>query len=234
VLQLKAADFRRGADAFRCLRTLVPGDSQLETKQLFCEARVAIDEGKTQEAIATLKKAITLDPKAGHFYNALGVAYEREKDDERAIEAFKRAAELAPHWSFPRLHLGIQYFTRGKMDRAQDEFEGAVSIDSRDPYVLWWLLRVYRERNKYAEGETTGLNLVRLVPTFASVHAELGYIYEATRQFAKAAAEFDTYLKLGATAPDVALIKYDVDQIRAAAARTRRLAENKQPTLKRP
>ena len=234
VLQLRASDFRRGADAFKCLRTLTPGDVQLETKQLFCEARVAIDEGKNQEAIAALNKAISLEPRAGHLHNALGVAYEKEKDNDRAVEAFKRAAQLAPQWSFPRLHLGIQYYSRGKMDRAEEEFEAAVRLDPSDPYAGWWLVRVYRERSHYAEAETAALNLIRLVPGFASVHADLGFIYEATRQYAKAASEFDTYLRLAPNAPDVALIRYDTERIRESAARNRRSSENKHPTLKRP
>lgn len=234
VLELKASDFRRAADAFRYLRTLNSGDSQLETKQLFCEARVAIDEGKSQEAIAALNKAISLDPRASHSYNALGVAYEKEKNNEKAVEAFKRAAELAPQWSFPRLHLGIQYYARGRMDHAEKEFEAAVRLDPRDPYAAWWLVKLYRERSHYAEAETTALNLIRLEPAFASAHAELGMIYEATRQYAKAAAEFEAYLRLATHSPDAALIKYDADRIRDAASRNRRLSENKQPSLKRP
>ena len=234
VLQLKASDFRRSADAFRCLRTLNPGDVQLETKQLFCEARVAIDEGKTQEAIAALNKAISLDPKAAHFYNALGVAYEKEKDNDRAFDAFKRAAQLAPQWSFPRLHLGIQQYIRGKLDRAEEEFEGAVRLDASDPYAAWWLVRVYRERGHLADAERAALDLVRLVPAFASVHVDLGLVYEANRQYAKAASEFDTYLRLAPNSPDATLIRYDLDKIREFAARNRRLAENKQPSLKRP
>jgi tetratricopeptide (TPR) repeat protein/uncharacterized caspase-like protein len=233
VLQLKASDFRRGADAFRYLRTLTPGDPRLETKQLFCEARVAIDEGKNQEAIAALNKAISLDPRAGHCYNALGVAYEKQKDNERAVEAFKRAAELAPQWSFPRVHLGIQYFDRRKMDRAEGEFEAAVRLDPRDPYAAWWLVRVYRERARYPEAEATALNLVSILPEFASVHVELGQIYEATRQYAKAAAEFDTYLRLAPKAPDAMFIRYDAARIQEFAAKNRRLAENKKPSLKR-
>ena len=61
-----------------------------------------------------------------------------------------------------------------------------------------------------------------------------GLVYEATRQYAKAAAEFDTYLRLAPNSPDVALIKYDAERIRESAARSLRLSENKQPTLKRP
>jgi len=80
---------------------------------------------------------------------------------------------------------------------------------------------------------TAALDLIR-VPSFASVHVDLGLIYEANRQFSKAATEFDTYLRLAPTSPDTALIRYDADKIRESSARNRRLADNKQPSLKRP
>ncbi|HWO02244.1 MAG TPA: tetratricopeptide repeat protein [Blastocatellia bacterium] len=233
VLQLRSADFKRGAQAFSCLRTLDPKDAQLEPKQLFCEARVAIDESKTNEAIAALKRAIELDPRAGYLYNALGVAYEIDKDNDKAHDAFKRAAELAPQWSFPRLHLGIQYQVRGKMERAEDEFQAAVRLDPRDPFTRWWLVRHYRERGRLQDAEKTALELIRLSPKFASVYAELGIIYEAAHQYGRAADSYENYLRLAPTAADARFTRYDVGKIQEAATRTRREAEKKEPRLKK-
>lgn len=234
VLELRATDFRRSADAFRCLRTMNPGDSQLEAKQLFSEARVATDEGRNRDAIASLTKAITLDSRAGHLYNALGVAYEKEKDNERAVDAFKRAAQLAPQWSFPRLHLGIQYYARGKIEHADDEFETAVRLDPRDPFARWWVVRLNRERGRYKEAEKSALDLIAIAPAFASAHVELGLIYEAVGQHARAADELETYIRLAPRSVDTALVGYDLNKIREQAAKNRRLGGGKQPSLKRP
>lgn len=232
VLQIKASDFRRGAEAFGCLRMLNPGDPQLEAKQLFCEARVAIDEGRAKDAIIGLNKAIALDPNAGHLYNALGVAYEKEKDNDRAMDAFKRASELAPQWSFPRLHLAIQHYTRGKLDRAEDEFEAAVKLDPRDPFARWWVARLYRERGDYQKAEKAALELIALAPSNAAGHVELGLIYDATGQRAKAADELETYLRLAPNSADAAYLGYNANKIRELAAKNRR--SGKQPSLRRP
>jgi tetratricopeptide (TPR) repeat protein len=234
VFQLKASDFRRGAEAYKCLLKLTPGDVQLEAKRLFCEARVAIDDGKTEEAIAGLNKAIALDPRAAHLYNALGVAYEKSKDNDNALEAFKRAAQLAAQWSFPRLHLGIQYFSRGKGSESETEFREAMRLDPRDPLSRWWLTRLYRERGRYPDAEKTAIELIRIAPDFASVHAELGLTYEAAHEYTKAADELETYLRLAPRSADAALIQYDLDRIRDSAAKARRLSQSKQPSLKRP
>jgi Flp pilus assembly protein TadD len=234
VLQLKGSDFRRGAEAFKCLLKLTPGETSLEAKQLFCQARVAIDEGKNQEAIAALNKAISLDPRAGHMYNALGVAYEKANDNARAVESFKRSAQLAPQWAFPRLHLGIQYYNHQKFDEAESEFQAAISLNPRDPIDRWWLVRIYRERGRYSDAEKAALELIRIAPDFASVHVELGLTHEATHEYSKAAGELETYLRLAPTATDAAIIQYDRDRIRDSAAKDRRLSQNKQPSLKRP
>jgi tetratricopeptide (TPR) repeat protein len=233
VLQLRSTEFRKGAQAFACLRTLNPAESQLEAKQLFCEARVAIDETRNKDAIAALKRAISLDPKAGYVYNALGVAYEREKDNDKALDAFKRAAELAPQWSFPRLHLAIQHQIRGKTERAEEEFQAAVQLDPRDPFTRWLLLRHYRELGKLAEGERAALELIRLSPAFASVHVELGMIYEAARQHERAADSYDTYLRLAPTAADARFTGYDIAKIREAAMKNRQQTDKKAPKMKK-
>lgn len=234
VLQLKASDFRRGAEAFKCLLKLTPGDARLEAKQLFCQARVAIDEGKIQEAVAALNKAILLDPRAGHLYNALGVAYEKSNDKDKAVDSFQRAAQLAPQWAFPRLHLGIQYYNRQKFDHAESEFQAAIRLDPRDPIDRWWLVRIYRERGRYSEAEKTALELIRLAPDFASVHVELGFSYQENHEYTKAADELETYLRLAPKSRDAAVIQYDRDRIRESADRNRRLSQNRQPSLKRP
>jgi tetratricopeptide (TPR) repeat protein len=234
VLQLKASDFRRSAEAYKCLLKLTPDDVRLEAKRLFCEARVAIDEGKSQDAVAGLIKAISLDPRAGHLYNALGAAYEKSNQNDKALEAFKRAAELAPQWSFPRLHIGIQYYARRKASEAEAEFREAIRLEPRDPISRWWLVKLDRERGRYPEAEKTALDLIRVAPDFASAHAELGLTYEAAHEYTKAADELETYLRMAPRSPDAGLIRYDLDQIRDSAVKARRISQSKQPSLKRP
>ncbi|HSO75242.1 MAG TPA: hypothetical protein VLU47_10425, partial [Blastocatellia bacterium] len=83
--------------------------------------------------------------------------------------------------------MAIQYQLSGRVDRAGEEFQAAVRLDPRDPFARWWLVRHYRERASWSEAESAALELIRLAPAFASVHAELGIIYEAGRQYGRAA-----------------------------------------------
>jgi hypothetical protein len=66
------------------------------------------------------------------------------------------------------------------------------------------------------------------------VHVDLGLTYEATHQYAKAAEEFDTYLRLAPRSVDAAIIGYEAATVRGFAVKNRQAAEKKQPSLKRP
>jgi tetratricopeptide (TPR) repeat protein len=109
---------------------------------------------------------------------------------------YKRAVELAPGWSLPRLRLGLQYYARGKTDQAAREFESAIELDSSFVTPRWWLAHSLRKLNRLAEAERELTELVRIVPDYAPAYSELGQIYDASRQHDKAAKAFNNYLRL--------------------------------------
>ncbi len=227
ISQLRRDTFHRAAQAFTYLKSFRPADPQLEAKRLFCEGRALIVESKPEAAIALLEQAISLDPKAAHAYNALGVAYEKRGKNDKAREAFTRAAELAPQWSLPRFHLGLLHYARGQKEKAEREFQTALQLDPRYPYLRWHLARLYREQARYAEAERELLELLRFTPGYSLAYAELGLIYEANRLYDKACAAFSTYSQLEPHAPD-----------REAVGRRKEsvceMANRRAPSLKRP
>jgi Flp pilus assembly protein TadD len=216
--------FRRGADAFTHLKQLSPGDQQIEPKRLFCDGRALIVESRTKEAIAQLQKAVALDARAAYSYNALGVAYERDGNTGKAVDLFKQAARLAPEWSIPRIHLGLQYQRAGKPEQAESEFKAARQLDPREPMSRWMLARAYLQQRRHSEAEKECGELLHLFPVYAPAYSELGAIYEATGQYAKAADAFDAYVKLAPGASDSA-------EIRERAAKDRKLTSP--PRLKK-
>ena len=119
------------------------------------------------------------------------------------------------------------------MERAEEEFQAAVQLGPLDPFTRWLLVRHYRERGKLAEGERAAFDLIRISPAFASVQAELGMIYEAARQYGRAADCFDNYVRLAPTAADARFTGYDIAKIRESATKNRQQADKKEPRLKK-
>jgi tetratricopeptide (TPR) repeat protein len=193
---LKVEQLRQASEAYANLKTIKRGDVQVEAKSLFSQARVLLAEGKTKEAIALLEKSMAIDPKTACPYNALGVAYEKTNDIEKAINFYKRAVQLAPGWSLPHHRLGLQYYARGKAREAQREFKAALDLDPAFLQTRWWMAHAYCEQGRYAEAENEIKELLRLAPDYGPAYAELGLIYQASRQYEKATEVYNKYLQL--------------------------------------
>ena len=192
------AQLREASEAYANLKTLKPGDAQVEAKSLFSTARVMLAEGKVKQAIAMLERSMAIDPKTACPYNALGVAYEKTNDIEKALNFYKRAAQLSPGWSLPHYRLGLQYFARGKAREAQREFDLARGLDPAFLQARWWMAHAYREQGRYAEAEAAAKELINIAPKYAPAYAELGLIYQESRRFENAVETLNEYLKLSA------------------------------------
>jgi uncharacterized caspase-like protein/tetratricopeptide (TPR) repeat protein len=219
IAELRRDIFHRAALAFRHLNTLRPGDEQLKAKQLFCTGRALVVDGKFQQAAAVLEEAAAADPRAGYIQNGLGIAYERLNKNREAVRAFQSAARLSPAWALPHLHLGLQYQTRGEKNAGQ-ELETAVALDPRQPLLQETLAAYYRGRARYEDAERVLTTLVAAAPEYANAYRELGRVYEAKRDYGRAAEALERYLKLAPNAPDNAAIRGLIAKDRATGQKT--------------
>jgi Tfp pilus assembly protein PilF len=95
-------------------------------------------QGKIDEAIAECEIAITIDPDFGNPYNDIGVyLIERKKLDDAIpwLEKAKEAKRYEPR-HFPYLNLGRIFAAKEMINRALEEFRGALKFDPNDPMAL--------------------------------------------------------------------------------------------------
>jgi Tfp pilus assembly protein PilF len=85
-------------------------------------------QGRLDEAIAQCEIAIRLDPQFGNPYNDIGVyLMQQEKFDEAIpwLEKAKQAKRYEPR-HFPYINLGRVYVSKGMLQKAIEEFKGAL------------------------------------------------------------------------------------------------------------
>lgn len=90
--------------------------------------------GRLNDAIAQCEIAIELDPEFGNPYNDIGVylmQQERLDDAIPWLERAKNAKRYEPR-HFPYINLGRIYLTKGMIQKALDEFGGALKINPDD------------------------------------------------------------------------------------------------------
>jgi tetratricopeptide (TPR) repeat protein len=91
-------------------------------------------QGRLNEAIAQCEIAISLDPEFGNPYNDIGVylmQQERLDDAIPWLERAKSAKRYEPR-HFPYINLGRVYLTKGMIQKALEEFRGALKINPDD------------------------------------------------------------------------------------------------------
>lgn len=104
-------------------------------------AEILLDEGRMCEAREAAEQAIAAedDPTSttceaaraalARIHNQDGIALAQGGALEQALFSFKRAADLDPRWSSPRVNMGAAFASLGKRQPARAAFEAAAELD---------------------------------------------------------------------------------------------------------
>lgn len=77
---------------------------------------------KLPEAIDELQKAVTVAPNSTSAPSALSIAYSFNGENDRGVEAMKRALRRSPSDAFLHANLGAIYKRMGRTAEAEEQF----------------------------------------------------------------------------------------------------------------
>ena len=86
-------------------------------------------QGRLDEAIAHLRKALKIKPNFAEALSNLGLALQKEGKLDEAIAHFRKALEIKPGFADARYNLGCVLFQQGQLDEAMDQFQEALRIN---------------------------------------------------------------------------------------------------------
>lgn len=107
----------------------IPGEARKE----FERGSSSSKEGKTEEAIVHLRKAIKIYPAYLMAYNDLGVQLLAQGKLDEALDELRRAIALDPKAFNPNLNLGIVLVHQHNFLEAADSLRTALSLESNSP-----------------------------------------------------------------------------------------------------
>lgn len=103
---------------------------------LRAQAARLIDQGRLDEAAATLRGLLGLAPDDGDAYFRLGYVHHRKGDLDEAVARYQGAVERAPRDPRPLNNLGLIQTGRGERDAARATYGRALELAPDDPDVL--------------------------------------------------------------------------------------------------
>jgi Tfp pilus assembly protein PilF len=155
------------------------------------------DKGDHQQSLELWKKAITANPNPRYFAS-LGNEYRRVDQDEKAVEAYRKALEEGVDLpSRPGLYsnLGNTLAQLGRYDEAEAEMKKAISLRPDKAEYYFNLGNILGRAERYQEAAHYFEAAIRLNPDNTRIYKVLGWTYARLGEVEKAKACFERYLR---------------------------------------
>lgn len=131
-------------------------------------------QGREDEAVKTLKKAISLNPNDTCPYDQLGRMYYDLGQYTQSIEAFRQEIKLQP--SSVAFHfLGNGYYFTGKLDEALAAYHEAIRLTPNYEEAYIELGKVYNRLDRHAEAIDSYQHALKIQPDNVIAHVALGF-----------------------------------------------------------
>jgi len=166
-------DFAQADQEYQRTLALAPGDARI----LRDSGTFAVYMGRIEPGIATVRRAVELDPLNAYRHNSLGDALYAAHQYEKAIAAYQDALSLDHEAPWALANRGRALYGLGDFERARASCEGKPAGES--PYLQECLALVYRKLGRQGEGESVLKKMQASLGDawalqYAEVHAQWG------------------------------------------------------------
>jgi tetratricopeptide (TPR) repeat protein len=159
-------------------------------KALFYKGLVLEGLGDTTRAIASITKAVNVDPEFADGHNKLATVYMRRGNDAFALQHLKSGLRFAPSDAYVHFNMGV-YFQRKQMpDSARVYFAKAVFFEP-SMYLANYELGMYSHRQKnYLEAANRLEAALQYAPKMVEARFFLALSREFLGSYAEAAEQY--------------------------------------------
>jgi Flp pilus assembly protein TadD len=137
----------------------------------------ALKAGRLDEAETAFLRVLREGGKISFVYNNLGIVYQMQGDQKRAVVQFREAIRLQPNYAAPRILLGASLLAMGQDAEATRELERAVKIQPDEPLAHVQLAHAYKRTGNYAGLVEQYRALHSLQPDDPEFLYQLGHAY---------------------------------------------------------
>jgi predicted O-linked N-acetylglucosamine transferase (SPINDLY family) len=118
-------------------------------QELLARAAAEADSGRVDDAIASYRSLLELQPTLAGVHHNCGVLLFARGDYEDAVKSFEEAAKHRPTWTAPLLAAGQVRYHAGLYADAQDTFERALALDANSVEALGNLGLTLQRRSRW-------------------------------------------------------------------------------------
>ncbi len=141
-------------------------------------------------------KVRTLASRSAEEWFEIGLRCDaRPETFEQAVDAYRRAIQLAPDWVDAYINLGAVLFQLARLEEAALTFRAALELDARNPTAHFNLGCVLFELEDLDGAVASLSRAVQLAPGSADTHLNLALAYEKRNELRRARRHWRMYLR---------------------------------------
>jgi len=183
---------------------------------LAVRAEIFLDQFRYIDALDYAERAVKADPTLMDVHRVYGFVMESLGDSYvDAIEAYQKAVEINPNFTFLYLKIGQNYRQLKKYEEALESFVKAARIneqnDVKDPIPYLAIARTYVQQGEFFIAARNVMKALEFTPDNPAVYAQLGDVYHRSRNYEGAILAFACALD-GCTAKESCIVRQDCSE----------------------
>jgi predicted O-linked N-acetylglucosamine transferase (SPINDLY family) len=163
------------------------------------------NEGKLEEAAASYRQAIAINPNYAEAYNNLGNVLREQGFHQEAEHSLKQAILIKPGLANAYCNLGSLLFEQGKMDEAIENFNKALELKPDVEIIYRDLSYALIQTGRHETAKRVIAKGIALNPGFADFHFFLGNMHWQEHELDEAVACYQRALTIQADYVEVFL-----------------------------
>src|SRR5437899_16394 len=194
-LHLLKRDLAAALELYDTLLREVP-----DSPKLWNERGVVLHQaGRLEDAFASYRQAVEVDPKYALAWNNLGVVQAHGAAADPAIEAFRTALQLQGTFSAARLNLALVLFQLRRFQLALEAYRQVLSSESNSAAAWNGVGLVLVELKRFPDARNAFVRAVEADPDHAGAHYNLSFTlsnlgdFDGALRATKRALELDPY-----------------------------------------
>jgi len=114
----------------------------------------------------------------------------------KALEEFKKAAEIYPSYPDAWQQMGLAYYRLGENERSMESYQKALSLNPREPTTYANMGIIFFQKGDFRKAIELYQQAIQLDPNYADAYFNLGSSFGMIGEFTKAADNFHKCLEL--------------------------------------
>jgi tetratricopeptide (TPR) repeat protein len=167
-----------------------------QARRLDQEAVSLVKQGKLDEAIEHLRRALSLSPACAVLHQNLGATLGKQGKLDDAIACLCEAVRLQPDHVESHGNLALAYTEKGQVENAVRTYQQLLQLCPDNAHAHCKLADLYRRMGKLDEAVGSYSEAIRLEPTVALAHHNLGLTFAQQHKFDRAISCYREALRL--------------------------------------